>query len=173
MHLSLDYARRIVLIFRGENSMPTKKPKNKLLIKEKIEHALDELRVVIPGTEVLLGFQFSAFFTEGFAKLPLSLRYLHLISLGFILICIMLLMTPVAYHQIVDKGEDTERFHGFVSKILVMTLIFLGLGLATEVYVVTEITTKSNQLALYASLILLIIFYLFWFGFTLFKRKGK
>lgn len=144
-----------------------------LSVKDKVDHMLDEIRVVLPGTQALLGFQLAAFFSNGFEQIPLFLRYMHLVSLGFILICIMLLMTPVAYHQIVNRGEDTEKFHSFSSKILLLTLVFMGLGLATDVYVVTHITTKSNDISLYASLILLLAFNLFWFGFTLFKRNGK
>lgn len=155
------------------NFMIHKKSPAKLSIKAKTEHLLDELRIVIPGTEVLLGFQLSVFFTEGFGKLNQNLKNLHLVSLGFILFCVMLLMAPVAYHQIIEKGEDTLRFYKFASKILIFTLIFLGLGLTTEIYVVAKIATNSSQLSLIISGIILGLFYLFWFGFTLFQRNSK
>lgn len=144
---------------------------NKLDVKDKIDHVLDEIRVVLPGTEVLLGFQFSAFFTEGFSKLSPLLRYLHLISLGFITFSIMLLMSPVAYHRIVERGEDTRRFHNFASKILVLTLIFLGLGLAADIFVVVDITINSWIYALAITIIFLLTFYSVWFGYPLLKQK--
>jgi hypothetical protein len=85
----------------------------------------------------------------------------------------MLLMTPVAYHQIVDKGEDTLRLHKLARIILSMTLFFLGLGLAAEIYVITNITTKSNQFSIITSLGLLFFLYAFWFGYTFSKSRKK
>ena len=36
---------------------------------ERITHVLEELRVVLPGTQALLGFQLVAVFSTGFASL--------------------------------------------------------------------------------------------------------
>jgi phosphate starvation-inducible membrane PsiE len=144
---------------------------NKLSVKEKVEHQLDELRVVLPGTQVLLGFQLTAFFSSGFDKLTTPLKNLHLISLGFVTLSIILLMTPVAFHQIVEKGEDTERFYRLAGKILVFALFFLGLGLTADIYVVTKITTQSQAISLLFSSTVLLLICALWFGYTAFKRK--
>lgn len=151
----------------------TKNSSKNLAIESKIEHVLDELRVVLPGTQALLGFQLTAFFSQGFEEISTHLQYLHLISLGFIALSTVLLMAPVAYHQIVEDGEDTKRLHGFSSKLLVFTLVFLALGLAADIYVVTSVTTNSSQIALIASAALLVVSYTLWFGYTLLKRKIK
>src|SRR5205807_6955646 len=67
-------------------------------ITDKIEHVLTETRVVLPGAQALLGFQFLVILTEAFDNLPQSSKYVHLLSLGFITLSIVLLMTPAAYH---------------------------------------------------------------------------
>jgi hypothetical protein len=41
-------------------------------LKEKINHLLTESRIILPGAQALLGFQFAAFLTDAFEKLPQS-----------------------------------------------------------------------------------------------------
>src|SRR5919202_4176197 len=79
--------------------------------KDKIKHVLTEARTVLPGSQALLGFQFICTMTEAFDKLPAALKYVHLASLGLVAVSIVLLMTPAAYHRIVEEGEETEHFH--------------------------------------------------------------
>lgn len=45
-------------------------------LKTKIEQMLTEARVIIPGGQALLGFQFICTFTRSFKELPLSIQYL-------------------------------------------------------------------------------------------------
>jgi uncharacterized protein DUF6328 len=46
-------------------------------IAPKIEHALTEARMVLPGAQALLGFQFMSFFATGFVELPRTSRLIH------------------------------------------------------------------------------------------------
>src|SRR3954467_56745 len=85
-------------------------------LKERISHVLEELRVVLPGTQALLGFQFVAVFSNGFASLPQWQKDLHLASLLLVTLSGLLLMTPAAYHRIVNEGGDTEAMHMFATR---------------------------------------------------------
>jgi hypothetical protein len=71
--------------------------------------------MLVLGAQILLGFELSGVFRDGFASLPLYARYLDGIALLMMIIAIALLVTPESYHQIVDIGEDTGRFHRFIS----------------------------------------------------------
>lgn len=75
----------------------------------KVEHVLTEARVVLPGATALLGFQFATMLLEAFDKLPASSKYVHMLSLWLMGLSVILLMTPAAYHRIVERGEDSER----------------------------------------------------------------
>ena len=50
-------------------------------LKIKIEQMLTEARVIIPGGQALMGFQFICTFTRSFRELPLSIQYLHAAAL--------------------------------------------------------------------------------------------
>ncbi|HEY0322322.1 MAG TPA: DUF6328 family protein [Pyrinomonadaceae bacterium] len=140
-------------------------------LKDKIEQVLTECRVVLPGAQALLGFQFIAMMMEGFEKLPTSSKYIHLVSLFLVALSVILLMTPAAYHRLVEKGENTEHFHSFASRMLIASMIPLALGLCSDFYVVTLKVTESRAVAIPGAAFMLLFFYGLWFGFTLYKRS--
>jgi hypothetical protein len=113
-------------------------------LKDKIRHVLTETRVVLPGAQALLGFQFIATLTEGFDKLPLHLRWLHLASLCAVALSTILLMTPAAWHRLVEHGEHTEGFHRFASAMLLAALVPLALGLCGDFYLVADKVTSPS-----------------------------
>lgn len=142
-------------------------------ITDKIKHVLTEARVVLPGAQALLGFQLVTTLMEAFEKLPMSSRYVHLASLLLVGVSIVLLMTPAAYHRLVERGEETEHFHGFASRILLASMVPLALGVTGDLFVVVREVTKSATAAIIAAASMLIFFYGFWFGFTLYRRKQR
>jgi Family of unknown function (DUF6328) len=139
-------------------------------LEDKIRQVLTEARVVLPGAQALLGFQFAAFLMDGFAKLPRSSQLLHLASLGLIAASIVFLMAPAAFHRLVERGEDTERMHRFASVMVICAMVPLALGIATDVYVVIEKVLDSTPLAIGLAVASLLFFFGLWFGFTLWVR---
>jgi hypothetical protein len=140
---------------------------------DKIKHVLTECRVVLPGSQALLGFQFLSVLTESFDKLPVLSKYIHLVSLGLNAIAIVLLITPAAYHRLVEEGEETEHFHRFASKILIAALVPLALALAGDVYVVVQKVSDSQLVSVVSALIVLAVFWELWFGLTLYRRTQR
>jgi hypothetical protein len=139
-------------------------------LKTKIDQALTEARVVLPGAQALLGFQLVTMFMDGFDKLPNSSKFIHIASLGLIAVTMILLMTPAAYHRIAERGEDTKRFHQVASALLVAAMISLPLGICGDVYVVVYKVTNSVADAVGCALLGLAFFYGTWFGYTTYKR---
>jgi len=83
---------------------------------------------------------------------------------------IILLMTPAAYHRIVDEGEDTDRFHRFASRIMLAAMIPLAIGISGDFFVVLRKVTGSLSFATAGAAGTLILFLAFWFGFSWLKR---
>jgi amino acid permease len=142
-------------------------------LSSKIKHVLTECRVVLPGAQALMGFQFIAVLTESFDRMPSASKYIHLASIGMSALAIVFLMTPAAYHRIVERGEETEHFHRFASKILIASLVPLALGLCGDVYVVVEKVTESQLVSVVSALVILAIFWELWFGLTLYRRTQR
>jgi Family of unknown function (DUF6328) len=79
-------------------------------------------------------------------------------------------MTPAAYHRIVERGEETEHFHRFASRVLLAAMIPLALGITADFYIVMRKVTESAALSAIVAALLLIAFYGLWFGYTLYRR---
>jgi hypothetical protein len=152
--------------------MTTKKPESqrRTRMKDKIRHVLTEARVVLPGAQALLGFQLVTFLMEGFDKLPSVSKYIHLISLCLTAVSIILLMTPAAYHRIVEQGEETEHFHRFASKTLIAAMVPLALALCGDFFVVVRAVTESAEAALVCGVVMLLLFFGLWFGLPTYWR---
>ena len=141
--------------------------------KDKIKHVMTEARVVLPGAQTLLGFQFIVFLMESFEKLPDSSKYLHFAALALVALSIMLLMTPAAYHRIVERGEATEHFHRFASRMVLAAMAPLALGLSSDFFIVARKVTGSRALAAALALAMLALFYGLWYGFTAYRRSRR
>src|SRR5437763_2100060 len=104
-------------------------------LKDKIQNALDESRMLVLGSQVLLGFEFRSVFEQGFEKLPVSSQYLKMFSLCLMLIALGLLISPGAHHRIVEEGEDTPELHGFASNVMDYALLPFVIALGVDLYV--------------------------------------
>jgi Family of unknown function (DUF6328) len=139
----------------------------------RIRQVLTEARVVLPGAQALLGFQLVAVLADGFEKLPESSRQLHLVSLVLLALSTVLLMTPAAYHRVVEQGENTEHFHRFASRLVLTAMVPLALAIAGDAYIVVEKVTHSASLAVLTTLLLLVFFFGCWFGYTAYARHRR
>src|SRR5947209_4787578 len=106
--LGLLYGLGAVLRRREEN-MPAETLPTPL--KTKIEQLLTEARVMIPGGQALLGFQFIATLTKAFSELPQTIQYLHALGLIAVYLAVMLLMTPSAFHSLAYRGDGILQLY--------------------------------------------------------------
>lgn len=161
-------------LFQAEGTEGSKmKPQDegKSLVKDKIRHVLTEARLVLPGAQALLGFQFIAVLMEGFNQLAPHAKTVHLISLGLIALSTILLMTPAAYHRLVENGEETEDFYRFASRLVLAAMVPLALGICGDFFVVVLKVTASEGIALVAAAIALLFFFGLWFGYSFYRRS--
>lgn len=145
--------------------------KESVSLTDKIKQTLTESRVVLPGTQALLGFQLITFLTQSFEKLPYDMRIAHSLALTFTGISAILLMTPPAYHRIAEAGEASAHFYRLASRFLVAAMVFLALGLSVDFYVVLAKVTQSLLSATIFSASALLFLYGFWFVYPLVARR--
>ena len=126
--------------------------------------------MILPGVQALLGFQMGTVMMQSFERLPPSSKGVHFVALLLIAISAIFLMTPAAYHRIVEKGEDTERFHTFASRMLMAALVPLPVGVAGEVFVVLRKFTDSVEWSLLAASASLVLAWVLWFGVMVLRR---
>jgi Family of unknown function (DUF6328) len=102
----------------------------------KLKTALDEARLLFLGGQVLLGFQFQAFFQDGFSTLSFSAKYLSLGGLALMVVSMALLVAPVMQHRLVERGDASPRLLRTTTRFAAASLAPLAVSLAVATYVV-------------------------------------
>jgi Family of unknown function (DUF6328) len=139
----------------------------------RIEQMLTEARVILPGAQALLGFQLVIVLSSAFEKLPASSRLIHGLALLAIALTVVLLVTPPALHRIVWAGEESEALLRTGSRITILALLPLALGMAGDAYVVlARMTGMTTGAAIAAATVLLVLIGL-WYGWPLADRLSK
>jgi len=150
-------------------AMPDKEQPTTL--EERIKEVLIEARLILPGAQALLGFQVAATLSDGFETLPSISKWIHLTSLLAIAATTIFLIAPAAYHRIALNGEDNEQFCRLASKLIIVAMVWLGLGVSGELFVVALKTTQSFATSTALAIVMLAFFYGAWFGYSYAKRR--
>lgn len=141
-------------------------------IKEELDRLLDEIRIVLPGTGILLGFQFNAIFAQGFGKLSHFFQILHVISLLLLLLTVIFLIAPVAFDRVVEGSKEIKPFYGFAHRMVTVALILLALGLSLDVVIVLHLIINDIAAWIIAGILFAICIFL-WFGYTYYRREQR
>jgi hypothetical protein len=125
---------------------------------------LTEARVILPGAQALLAFQFIVTLTQRFAALPHVWQVVHFVALGFLTLAVLLLIAPAALHRVAFGGEDDERFLEIGSRIVTVALAPLALAIATDLAVAAFVLFERANVALASAGVALIALLGVWFA---------
>lgn len=140
-------------------------------VKEKIQTMGTEIRVILPGAQAVLGFQFSAVLTDTFDRLPEAAKLLHFASLTCIAAAVVILMASAAYHRIAAGGEDYRDVDVFGARAMLIALAILGVGLSGDFYLVLGIVSDWNLAAALVAIVALFILFGLWFVYPFAIRR--
>jgi hypothetical protein len=76
-------------------------------------------------------------------------------------------------HRITYAGEDSEEFLKRGSRFVMTAPLFLGLGIAADLYVVTNAAVQSHGLGVAIGVGAFILLGILWYGFPFAIRKDK
>jgi hypothetical protein len=148
-------------------------PKKDVELRRSADQILQEIRIVLPGTQALMGFQFIAFFNPVFQSLTIELKHLHFSSLILVIVCSILLIAPVAFQQIGEDGNVTDRFLKYTRKVLTAAMLCLLLAITGDVYLAAKVIDVSTALAVAIAAIVLAMGVFLWFVHALLRRSNN
>ena len=130
----------------------------------KIEQMLTEARVILPGAQAMLGFQFIVMLTPAFEKLDDTSKLMHIAALICGLGTVILLMAPAAIHRIAFAGDAAERMLKIGSVLVSVALLPLSLSISADIYVAIGYIAESPALGTVAAIGVLITQLLVWYA---------
>lgn len=122
---------------------------------------LQELRVVMTGTQLITGFLLAVAFQPKFAELERSEVTLYLILVVLATISTMLGLAPVILHRQLSGQKQKERVVRIANGLLLSLLVVVSLVAAGVAMLIFDVTV--NRVAGYAAgSVALVVLLLFW-----------
>ncbi len=102
---------------------------------EKVKTGLSEVRTLLLGAQILLGFQYRAAFEPHFQALPLLARSLSSAALVFLTASVACLIAPSPFHHVVARGQATVRMNAYTRRMALVALVPFALAIGLSITV--------------------------------------
>jgi Na+/melibiose symporter-like transporter len=109
---------------------------------------LNELRVALPGVQVLFAFLLAVPFSQRFAETTELQRDTFMVALLSTLIGSVFLIAPTAYHRIRFRDRDKEALLRIANVFAIVGMVFLATGMTAVVFLVTDLIFKGVATAI-------------------------
>ena len=127
---------------------------------------LNELRVALPGVQVLFAFLLAVPFANGFPKLGKLDRDIFFVAFIATAVSTVLLIAPSSYHRLRWRQHDKERLLVTSNALTIAGLACLAIAITSVVFVITDFLFHRAWAATFAALIAA-CFLLLWYGLPL------
>ncbi len=118
---------------------------------------LQELRVALPGVQILFAFLLTVPFSQGFTRLDAFQRDLYFAVLMSTCVSTALLIAPTANHRLLFRMRDKENLVRVSNRLAIAGLLVLLFSLAGAVLLIADILFKSPAPALFTVAILVVL----------------
>jgi len=132
---------------------------------------LNELRVALPGVQVLFAFLLAVPFASGWTRVTNLQRDVFFVAFIATAAASILLIAPSAYHRLRWREGDKEQMLQTSNRLAIWGTIFLAIGMTAVVFLISDILFKAWWAALTAALVGG-GFAWFWYGLPLSRRPG-
>jgi Family of unknown function (DUF6328) len=153
---------------RREEPDPDESPKQRL-DRELIE-LLNEVRVALPGAQVLFAFLLILPFQSTFAELTRIQKDLYVGALMASAAAIALLIAPSSYHRLNFRRPMKEGMIRWANRLLIGGMVLAALGITLSVALVIDLALGGVLAVLFAGGTA-VWFAWFWFGVPLWRRR--
>ena len=133
---------------------------------QELVELLNELRVVLPGVQVLFAFLLTIPFTGRFKELSSFQDALFAASFLFAAFALVFLMTPTAYHRIRFRAGDDEAMLRISNRLTIIGIVCLAVSLEAAVILVGDLIPFRPMAAIAGAIVGLLLVGL-WFGLPL------
>jgi amino acid transporter len=145
---------------------------NKERLDRELGELLQELRVVIPGVQVLLAFLLTAPFQQRFAGLPGSMRNAFFAAIACATLATAFLIAPSAHHRLRWRAGEKERLVRIGNQMAIVGTVFLAAAIVLALYVITDVLFTTN-LAVLTGIAALIVFGALWYVVPMVGRSSQ
>jgi len=134
-----------------------------------LNQLLNELRVAMPGVQVLFAFLLAVPFQQRFAQVTDFQKDVYFITLLAAAAASALFIAPTAYHRLMFQARDKPRLVALSSKLAVAGLVALAIAINGAVLLVTDVLFDGT-LVLVTAIVAATLYIGLWFVLGLVRR---
>jgi uncharacterized membrane protein len=138
-------------------------------LNRQLEELLNEVRVAMPGVQVLFGFLLAVPFQQGFDTITSSQRHLYFATLVAAAVATAFFIAPTAYHRINFEQHEKKRIIHLGNREFLTGLVALALAMNGAVALVTDLIFQGSTLVVTVVLMASLFAWL-WFGLGVVRR---
>lgn len=132
---------------------------------------LNELRVALPGVQVLFAFLLVLPFSGGFTDLATYQDVVFLASLLCTAVATAMLVAPSAYHRLRFRERDKERMLRIANRLALGGLMLVAVAMSLVVFLVTDVMFGPPA-GLAIGVLTALVFVLLWLVLPLGRGSG-
>ncbi|HSK49888.1 MAG TPA: DUF6328 family protein [Solirubrobacterales bacterium] len=133
---------------------------------------LQELRVALPGVQVLFAFLLAVPFQQRFAGITEFQKDVYFATLMLTALSAVLLMAPTAYHRMTFRRQQKDHLVFLANRLTIAGLAILALAMTGAIVLVTDFLF-STAATLVTAGVAVLVFVLLWFALPLKRRAGS
>jgi amino acid transporter len=127
-----------------------------------LEELLGELRVALPGVQVLFAFLLVVPFNQRFADITSFQRTVYFVTLLFATAACACLIAPTAHHRIEFRRRDKKRIVFGATRLAIIGLTLLALAMTGAVMLVTDFLYGATTVTIAVACVVLLFGYLWY-----------
>jgi hypothetical protein len=134
-----------------------------------LNEMLQELRVALPGVQVLFAFLLAVPFQQGFEKITSFQKDVYFATLMLTALSAVMLISPTAYHRLTFRYQQKRQLVFYANRFSIAGLVFLALAMLGAIMLVTDVLFGAAA-TIVATGLAALAFGFFWFALPLQRR---
>jgi hypothetical protein len=154
--------------FEDKSKHQAGEPEKERVDRELIE-LLNEIRIALPGVQVLFAFLLILPFQQGFADTSGEDRAVFTLALLASALAAAMLISPSMYHRLNFRQGNKEQMLFDANRLMIAGMVILAIGVACSIYLIADVV-YGGTVAVAATLGTLIVYFLLWIVLPLIRR---
>ena len=135
-----------------------------------LQELLGELRVILPGVQVLFAFLLVVPFNQRFADVSTFQRYLYLVTLLCAAVASACLIAPSIHHRITFRTQDKEYLVLRANRLTIVGGVFLAVAMTGAIWLIAGYLFGDLITAVAAAAVA-ILFVVVWYAVPLMRLR--
>ena len=141
-------------------------------LNRELDQLLQELRVAMPGVQVLFAFLLAVPFQQRFAQVTDFQEKVYFFTLLASAVASALFIAPTAYHRMMFRGRDKPRLVRISSQLAIAGLVALAAAMNGAILLVTDVLFGDTIVAITLAATMA-MFVGLWFALGLVRRMSN